>query len=177
MSLEHFAKKGLRRVWFHKGLVGIVWAVAGCVIVFPSGCSERVKQPDVVKVSGIVTYKGAPLPKAWVTFIPAESSGSSLVASGQTNDTGGFQLMTFRENDGCTLGNKVVLITAFEGGGQGDSIQQSESDQIIEPGMPGYKEPKSLIPKRYADPTTSGLTATVEAGKANTFEFSLTDEK
>lgn len=163
-------------MWFRKGSVGMVWAVAGCLIAFPSGCSERIKQPNLVKVSGIVTYKGAPLPKALVAFQPVDSSGSPLVASGQTNDEGRFELTTLREKDGCPLGNKVVVITAVEGGDRGGKPDfQHNSDIALEPGMPGYKEPKSLIPKRYADPTTSGLTATVEAGKANTFEFALND--
>ena len=33
----------------------------------------------------------------------------------------------------------------------------------------------SLIPKKYADPATSGLTATLDAGKTNELNFQLTD--
>jgi hypothetical protein len=36
--------------------------------------------------------------------------------------------------------------------------------------------PKDLLPKKYGDPKKSGLTADVEAGRENVFEFALVSD-
>jgi hypothetical protein len=41
--------------------------------------------------------------------------------------------------------------------------------------MQGYKPPKAELPAKYANPQSSGLSANVEKGKTNEFNFELTD--
>ncbi|MFM7291134.1 MAG: hypothetical protein ACKO6B_07880 [Planctomycetia bacterium] len=155
-------------MWFRKGLVAFVWVIAGCLIAFPTGCSEQIKRPKTAKVSGIVTYKGAPLPNADVVFMPGDSSASQP-ATGRTDEQGRFQLTTSKNNDGCIAGEKAVVIMAVD-----ETVPTTPYNS--DPSSADYVKRKSLIPKRYGNPTTSGLTATVEAGKKNTFEFNLTDK-
>jgi hypothetical protein len=41
--------------------------------------------------------------------------------------------------------------------------------------MSHRRPPKYLVPKKYSDPSTSGLRVTVERGKDNEFKFELKD--
>jgi hypothetical protein len=147
-----------------------VFVLCGCLVTLATGCAKPLSQPAVAPASGVVTYKGSPVPNAEVLFKPGDSTATA-VATGRTDQNGMFQLSTFGINDGCIPGDKVVVIAADERGGK--KIQPGEP----EPGSPGYVAPKDLIPKKYFSEATSGLKATVVAGKENRFEFALTDEK
>ena len=77
-------------------------------------------------------------------------------------------LSTFESGDGALAGNYRVTITKMEGSG---GPQLSEDD-------PNYKgageegEMKNVLPEKYANAETSGLTATVTEGN-NNFDFQL----
>ncbi|MBU6172675.1 MAG: hypothetical protein KGQ60_02670 [Planctomycetes bacterium] len=117
--------------------------------------------PEVVPVKGIVTFKGKPIGKINVMFVPSDLKGQ--IAEGTTNAEGKFELQTLEPGDGATVGNYKVAFKYV-------------SDTI--PDMPGFaggvQPEKSPIPLKYSDETKSGITATVDANASkNDFKFDL----
>ena len=146
--------------------------------LFIGGCGDAgvSDRPNVVPVSGTVTYNGQPVDGATVTFI---SKGSARASLGVTDANGVFRLTTYGEqNDGAPPGEYVVTIAKLEGGSAAtlsgvpeDTTQlgyevNSETDK--------QEEAKSLLPEKY-NGADSGLTATVGADGTNGLKFELTD--
>jgi hypothetical protein len=155
---------------FVRGMVGGAAAMAAVVLMSMMavvGCSPAANRPALAVTSGVVTFNGSPLADAQIVFLPADASGGAL-ASGKTDAKGTFVLSTFGTGDGAIPGDKLVKVVAQS---QGKSEKEGN-----EPGSPDYEAPKDLIPKKYFSEATSGLKATVVAGKRNTFEFALTDD-
>lgn len=121
------------------------------------GCGGGSQFPETVPVSGKVTYKGEPVPKGTVTFL----SDKGQPATGAIQPDGTYTLSTFAEKDGALPGHHQVQVIANDG------------DPTMMPGSsPGYKPPRDLVPKKYNNPATSGLTADVARGKP-TIDFDL----
>ena len=84
-------------------------AVAGLLLLplvaLAAGCGALGKP---VKVSGVVTLDGKPLPGATVTYTPVNDSGRP--ASGRTDTDGSFRLTTFRSDDGALPGEYKVIV-------------------------------------------------------------------
>lgn len=123
------------------------------------GCSGAAGTSPTAPVTGVVTYKGAPVANASVTFTPA----SGRPANGVTDASGKYTLSTFGNQDGAVLGTHKVTITSA-----------AES-----PPMPGTPEaasyvPPATFPAKYGDATLSGFTADVKSG-SNTFNFDMVD--
>jgi hypothetical protein len=118
--------------------------------------------PPTGKVSGIVTLDDQPLPKGQVRFMPDKSKGTmGRMAVGVIGSDGRFVLTSFKRDDGALVGfHKVVIIC-------------EEEVPPFDPKVPP-PPPKSLIPIRYTDDKTSGMTAEVKSGAKNEFEFKLT---
>lgn len=115
-------------------------------------------------VSGHVKYKGKPVPKANVSFTPAE--GTSRAATGLTDDNGYYKLGTFSSNDGALPGKYRVAIIAR---GPDRAPKPGETGS----GMPGEMMPGDpAIPVKYFAPDSSGLTFEVKKG-SNTADFEL----
>lgn len=126
-----------------------------------AGAADR---PARAKVTGAVTYKGAPLADATVIFVP---QGHTHGAVGRTDAQGKFSLQTFDPGDGAVPGEFKVTIRKVEA----RPAPAAESDDAEIPEVPE----KSLIPVKYNRPQTSGLTASVAEGQANEFTFELKD--
>lgn len=128
-----------------------------------TGCGSS--GPKMGQVSGKVTYKGQPVAKATVTFIPAEQG--SRPGIGITNEAGEFNLTTAEPGDGVLAGNCKVAIVArapFEGklpAGVGEAFLEEVQNQG-----------KALIPEKYFNPESSQLVAEVKEG-SNTVTFDL----
>lgn len=123
------------------------------------GCGSS--GPQVVPVTGVVTYKNQPIGKINVMFVPADLQG--LIAEGTTDENGNFELQTRSPGDGAMTGNYKVSFKYV-------------SDVI--PDMPGFaggvKPEPSPIPEKYGDENKSGFTATVDSdGSKNKFTFNL----
>jgi hypothetical protein len=135
----------------------LLLAAAGLV-----GCGRG---GGLAPVSGTVTYRGQPVPGASVAFIP-ETVGA-LPASGLTDNTGRYELMTTVPGDGVPPGKYLVAITAR---GPDKPLPPGEASVVVGDAVPG----DPLIPERYFQPDTSGLTAEVPAG-GTTADFTLTE--
>lgn len=121
------------------------------------------KRPKTTAVTGRVTYQGAALDEAIVTF---HADGAGVTAYGKTDAQGNFKLTTFEPDDGATFGEHIVAIQKFE-----TIAPPADPEAAPRPGKP--VEPKSLIPERYGSATSSTLKATVSEGGKNEFVFEL----
>lgn len=127
-------------------------ATAFCALIC-GGCGH--KGPTVAPVKGKVLLNGQPLSTGRVITLPSGGRG----ATGNIRSDGTFELWTFGENDGATIGTHKVGVSAFapkSGGG-------AESGNG-----------KSLVPARFMNPETSGLTVEVKASGDNAPELKLT---
>ena len=125
-----------------------------------------------VNVTGTVTFNGEPLSGAQVNFSPTTSDEGARPAFGLTDADGKYRLSVIggAVNAGTTPGEYQVSISRMVGTGiiaEPDGGPTTSGPSVFVP------PPQSLIPIRYGDPTTSELTATVEARGNNVFNFDL----
>lgn len=146
------------------------------------GCGGGSDRPEMIPVSGTVTYNGAPVEGATVSFGSAGAKNRS--PSGVTDSSGKFKLTTFDTNDGASVGDYVVTIAKFEAEAATDMAAGSSPEKMKEmmdkqqammSGKAAAEKPKAILPTKYADGKTSGETRKVVAGEANDFTFALTD--
>lgn len=137
--------------------------VALCLAIAPFGCGKKVIKTE--GVSGVVRLDGQPLANATVHFIPADSTGSA--SYGKTNENGEYKLQTLlgAADAGTTPGQYKVKIECIEMYETGKTFQENGEEK-------NEMKPRSIIPAKYNDVSTSGLEATVVKG-ANTFDFDL----
>jgi hypothetical protein len=137
------------------------------------GCSGgAAKVAGVVPVTGAVTFQGAPVVGANVTFYPDGAGGRA--AAGTTDAQGKYQLTTLSANDGAKPGTYKVMVNKMEVSGPGATMSQEEQTKYVEQhGSPPPTETKNALPQQYAEVTTTPLTATVADGGKNEFNFDL----
>lgn len=128
------------------GAAALVLLLAACL-----GCGggKNDADPSLVPVSGTVTFNGQPLATGIVTLV-GDGATAGSPASGKI-ESGKFTIMTSVSAPGARPGNYKVVIVAKDG-----------VDTMDATGKPVVA--KNLIPDRYADVATSGLTATIEKG-------------
>ncbi len=129
-----------------------------CLVPWSVGCSDAPPGPEklpTVPASGVVTYQGQPLPDASVSF---QHVDGMVTANGKTDNEGRFTLSTYEAEDGAPVGSYRITVSA-------SAVQEIEPG-VLAPEPPGGFE--SPIPGKYANPTTSGLEATIpEGGKTD----------
>jgi hypothetical protein len=122
-------------------------------ITIAAGCNRS--GLNLAPVEGVVTYNGSPVAEAGVMFAPQQ--GPSAMA---TTDADGRFALTTANHEGALIGEHRVSISKVET----IAIPQQR-------GFPIYQH-KSHIPEKYADVSTSNLSANVEDDD-NHFEFKL----
>ncbi len=144
-------------------LVMISFPILACLVMAGCGGTEL----GTVGVTGTVTYQDQPVAGANVTFA---SEGNPL-AVGTTDEKGVYTLMTVGK-PGAVPGEHKVYISKMESaGGASEPKPEDMVDMTAK-----AKEAKNLIPTKYNNPATSGLTASVgNDASANVFDFSLKD--
>jgi len=100
------------------------------------GCDDS--DPSLGHLSGLVKFEQKALSGALLQFVTVREDGSECIRMASVNETGGYQI-----ND-LPPGN----------------YQVSVSTETLE-GLPDFV----ALPKKFADPKTSGLTCVVKAGK------------
>lgn len=138
---------------------GRIVPIAMLASICLTGCGggDGVKPlPNLVPVSGTVTYDGKPLPQGTVQLAPADPASKLQSASGEIKN-GSFTLATTASAPGVMAGKYKVRIAAYEGGNAAPSMPL--------PGQAAAK-PKSLLPEKYLDPSKSGLEVDVVKGMA-----------
>ena len=144
--------------------------VFSCSVV---GCNRG---PNVQLVEGVVLFKGEPLFRANVSFAP-KTEGSGIYATGDTDEQGHFLLSSMQGGapmKGAVVGEYDVCIVRMKDEPAKWVAAPVNPDGSVNPSgkIPIYE---SMIPARYRDNATSGLSATVVKGK-NTFKFELEDK-
>ena len=133
------------------------WRSAAAVAAFSllvAGCGPS--RPTTIPVSGTVTLDGKPVAGAQVMLLPEEEGRP---AQGTTDEAGEFTLGTFETADGALPGSHAVTVVARRISGVNADADGLEGDIA-----PGGVKVQWLVPQRYSDPKTSGLTVTVESG-------------
>jgi hypothetical protein len=144
----------------------VVFGLLFAASVSLSGCWGP-SGPQIVAADGVVTYRGKPLSGATVLF----STEGGPPAVGQTDSDGRFMFNT-QGQQGAIVGPGGIAISAVV---QDRDLTEAEVDLAGE----AYTRlmdsiSRSVIPKRYGHPRTSGLTATVsEDPEQNHFTFEL----
>lgn len=135
------------------------------------GCHQG---PPTQFVEGIVTLDGNVLNDVSVSFVPktkdqapGDPNDRPLIASGLTDEKGRYRLsaiMGGKAGGGTTVGEYNVSITKKEMTHAPD----------IEKSMGGKNRPKyrDIVPEKFGNSKTSGITATVVKGR-NRFDFDL----
>src|SRR5437867_11914217 len=111
-------------------------------------------------VTGTVTLNGQPAAQADVYFKPDPGTNGRTV-SGATNENGQFKLYTAKLDDGAAPCEYTVTLSEYY-----------PPDKPPKP-PPGGGFLPSRFPTKYADPETSPLTATIERGQKNDFQFEV----
>jgi hypothetical protein len=139
-----------------------------------SGCSGD--SGTFATVAGTVTLDGAPVGGAKVTFHgTTEADGKTDSFATTTDNNGNYVIAGVGKNPGIPPGLYQISITKYDAKGfvasEGMDAGQLEammSDQ-------GSKSAGilNLVPREYANPASSNLSARVEAGKNENVNFEL----
>lgn len=160
--------------------VGAAFLVAAGAAAI-SGCSHS-DRPETAPVRGKITYRGAPVAGATITFL---CPGAPRLAIGTSDSQGNYRLTTFTPNDGAVIGTHTVTVRKVASEPASDvappPVDSQSMSKAIEQAMrqtarqivAAEKAPASL-PAKYADRTTSGLRQEVVAGE-NVINLELTD--
>lgn len=134
-------------------LVWRAWLVLG--VAMCPGCGSG-SSLDLIPIRGEVVYRGKPLADGQVVYLPVET-GVGRQATGQILEDGTFQMSTKEANDGVVKGDYKISIYAYEPH-PGEPATREEHEALAQKGelKRGF-----VIPARYADAATSGLTDTV----------------
>ncbi|OAI53500.1 hypothetical protein AYO47_04650 [Planctomyces sp. SCGC AG-212-M04] len=123
------------------------------------GCSGEKVSTSVL--TGVVKYKGEPVPEASVSLVPLSPDGRPATAV--TDAEGKFSVKTFLTNsqvEGAIPGDYGVGVMKMSAGGAPPmGTTQAELQEFAKQGG----VPKSLLPKVYQDPKKSKLSVTVKA--------------
>lgn len=124
------------------------------------GCSHKdPRARNLVRVHGKVLLDAAPLVDASLKFHPFEENEFVHAAVGKARENGRFNITTFLPEDGIHPGKYRVAVISEE------ITNALPPEKILEMEAKGMPVPlpifKSLIPKRYNDPETSGIVVEV----------------
>lgn len=166
------------RVVKNYSFVGLV--TAAVALVMATGCSRGDGRPKTYPVTGTVTLNGSPVEGATVVFVPkspAQPGAQGPQAATATTDASGkYVLGTFARGDGAIPGEYLVRVFKYPAPPPPTGGSGSSEDEYVPPeesGAPPAPPPKNLLPEKYANENTSGLSFTVEP-KSNTFDIQLT---
>jgi len=135
--------------------------VLSLVLVGVTGCSGRSDRPELGLVTGTISFKGAPLVGASVTFLP--DGGRPSV--GKTDSSGSYQLVYIRNVQGAKIGSNRVEIRSLAEGA--DTQHDGDGEEVAQKVKRVTKE---IVPAKYNQ--KSELLVDVKSGK-NTFDFNL----
>lgn len=127
------------------------------------GCFGESREPTYA-VSGKVTFKGKPVEKATLIFVPKEKGEP---ASAMTDEAGQYQLTTYAAGDGARPGQYQIKIMKYnvEAPDATDAkrnLSYEEEQKIYnDPSLRPSPPLKNLLPNKYENEKTSGLEHTV----------------
>jgi len=130
----------------------MVRAVVFCAFgVLAIGCGSQ--RPEVVPTTGRILIGGKPLTGV-AGFVRVEPADTRPATGAIDEENGSFTLTTFERNDGCVAGTHPVAVI----------VKVTAGGQVL-----------SLVPEKYADASTSGLSVAI-SGKAAAVTIELEGE-
>lgn len=158
------------------------------LLFFSVGCGSD--RPPLATASGKVTMNGGPVAGATVSFVPVEGGRA---ATAMTDTEGVYVMNTYGDVDGAIVGDHYVAVMKVGGPGADMLEQESyneDTDEMtgansLSPNLGGVDGPDEdavdieslteyLVPKRYMDPTNSGLRVTVPPEGSERLNLELT---
>jgi len=132
-----------------------------------SGCGP--KRPTLGQVEGTVHFDGEPIKEGTIVFaVSGTRDASGIIENGVIKN-----ITTFDTGDGTPLGEARIAVLVFQDLPSRPLVSSTENTGG--PGQPtmlgGGK--RLAIPEKYANPETSGLTATIKKG-INKIDLELT---
>lgn len=137
-----------------------------------TGCNSKEGRVQTHKVSGKVTYNGAPVASATVTFSPQEKG--TPAAMGITDSQGVYTLTTYDSGDGAAAGLfKVLVYKLNESAAAAPSAPAHDPTGAAGPSSaPTHSGPRggqqkssvSLLPEKYMKVDTTTITKNVVGG-------------
>jgi hypothetical protein len=124
-----------------------------CCLLLSAGCGES---EPLYPVTGKVLLDGKPAAHATVVFHPVAAKPGAVRPRAKVEPDGSFKLTTYEANDGAPAGEYRVTVELWLSSGRGD------------------EGPTSRLPAKFANPESSGLTATVTAGPNELKPFTVT---
>lgn len=140
-----------------------MWLASWLSLVPIAGCSDS-GRVSVYPVHGQVMHQGRPAEGAEVVFHaadPAAVSPDVPIPRGTVRSDGTFELTSYESGDGAPAGTYDVTVI----------WRASTADPNADPESSG--EEADRLRGRYANPDTSGLTATVLEGETRLEPFDL----
>jgi Carboxypeptidase regulatory-like domain len=139
-----------------------------------TGCSNS-SRPPTYRVTGTVTMQGKPVAGAAITFVPTGADGEA--ASAITDSDGKYALTTWRAGDGARPGEYRVKVskqeqTTVDPSKMVKNLSIEEEQKIYVENKKPSPPAKSLVPSKYQDESSSGLSHTVPKG-SSTFDIEL----
>jgi len=129
-------------------------------------------QKPVFPAGGEVTYKGSPVADASIVFRSNDPS-APVSASGKSDSSGRFTLMTYQAGDGAVAGKHQVIVIKAEVEGGDPSYYDTSSPNY------GKTPPKTttryLVPQKYSTFEKSGLSADISESGKNHVALELKD--
>src|SRR5438105_4152232 len=155
----------------HPGNLAVSIVVTVGIVL--TGCSNS-SQPPTYPVTGTVTSQGKPVAGAAITFVPTGKEGEA--ASAITDAAGKYALTTWRAGDGARPGEYRVKVskqeqTAVDPSKMVKNVPLEEDQKYVESKKP-RPPAKILVPSKYLDESTSGLSHTVPNG-SSTFDIEI----
>lgn len=147
----------------------ILFTGLGCVLVGFAGCGGD--GPEVIPIRGEVLYKGEPLkdvPQGLVRYLPKNNS-QGRQASGRIQPDGSFVLTTFKGDDGVVPGDYDITVSAYT------TQPELTRAQVEASHGAGIPKARLLIPDKFTEPTTSGLSDTVSSDHSGYKRIELTE--
>src|SRR5215213_9538816 len=149
--------------------LGSHWAALAAGALFVAGCGSK-SELDLVPVRGEVTYNGKPLAEGTVVYLPDQASAGRQ-ATGPINSDGSFSLTTQKRDDGVMKGSYQIVVLAYKPH-PGEPKTREEHEAMAQKGgiERGY-----IIPVKYTEPATSGLSDTVDENHSGFKKIELKD--
>ncbi len=127
-------------------------------------------KPDMVPIRGEVVYNGKPLAEGNVVYLPA-TPGQGRQATGAIQPDGSFVMTTLKKGDGVMHGDYRIVVYAYEPH-PGEPTSREQHEALAKS---GENERGFLIPEKYTNPATSGLTDKVDQSHPGVKRIELND--
>jgi hypothetical protein len=143
----------MANVAVRRGPWGLAAAVAWVVV---SGCGGDSGELPAVPAGGTATFQGKPISKGTIHFQPEKGRPASGPIEG-----GKFTLTTYKDGDGAVAGKHLVGVEVTE------EVKDKDGDTTV----------KYIVPQKFANPTSSKITAEVPPGGKTDIVIDVKDAK